>query len=105
MNDPYLYEGTKVLRNLLDIKDQKALEIAEADISSANMILLYKNGFSDFTTNGIKEIHKAIFGDIYDWAGNFRTINVRKREEFLAGKSVWYANHDDTVNMIFPSGD
>ena len=95
MNDPYLYEGTKVLRNLLDIRDQKALDLAEADISRANMMLLYEKGFSNFTNEGIKEIHKAIFGNIYDWAGNFRIINVRKREDFLAGKSVWYANYDD----------
>jgi len=95
MSDPYLYEGTKVLRNLLNIKDEKALELAEAEISSANMMLLYEKGFSDFTTNGIREIHRTLFGKIYDWAGDFRIINVRKKEELLAGKSVWYANYDD----------
>ena len=95
MNDPYLYEGTKVLRNLLGLQDEKALEIAEAEFSSANMMLLYEKGFSDFTINGIKTIHKTLFEDIYDWAGDFRIINIRKREEILAGKSVWYANYDD----------
>jgi len=91
-NDPYVYENTSVLRNLLSIQDQQALEIAEAEISSANMMLLYENGFSDFSTNGIKEIHRAIFKDIYDWAGEYRIINIIKRENILAGKSVWYAN-------------
>jgi len=95
MSDPYLLEGTKVLRNLLNIQDQKALEVAEAEISSANMMFLFEQDFSDFTSTGIKEIHKILFGNIYDWAGEFRIINVRKREELLAGKSVWYANHDD----------
>ena len=95
MNDPYLYDGTKVLRNLLNIQDQKALDLAEAEISRANMMLLYEKGFSNFTNDGLKEIHKIIFNGIYDWAGNFRIINIRKREELLAGKSVWYANHDD----------
>jgi cell filamentation protein len=95
MNDPYLYEGTKVLQNLLGIKDEKALELAEAEISSANMMLLYENGFSDFTNNGIKDIHMILFGKVYDWAGNFRIINVSKREKLLAGKSVWYANYND----------
>jgi len=94
-NDPYVYENTSVLRNLLNINDQKALDIAEAEISSANMMLLYENGFSDFSTNGIKEIHKTVFKDIYDWAGKFRVINIRKRENILAGKSVWYANVGD----------
>ena len=95
MNDPYLYEGTKVLRNLLGLQDEKALELAEAEFSSANMMLLYEKGFSDFTANGIRAIHKTLFEDVYDWAGDFRIINVRKREELLAGKSVWYANYDD----------
>jgi len=30
MPDPYLYEGTDVLKNLLNIKDKKLLEEAEA---------------------------------------------------------------------------
>jgi len=75
-NDPYVYENTTVLRNLLNIKDQKALEIAEAEISSANMMLLYENGFSDFSANGVKDIHRAIFRDIYEWAGSLRIMNI-----------------------------
>ena len=31
MRDIYLYEGTDVLKNLLDIRDRKLLEDAEAD--------------------------------------------------------------------------
>jgi len=79
----------------LNIRDEKALEIAEAEISSANMMLLYEKGFSDFSTNGLREIHRTLFGDIYDWAGELRIMNVIKREKILAGKSVWYANYGD----------
>lgn len=32
MRDIYLYEGTDVLRNLLNIRDRKLLEEAEADL-------------------------------------------------------------------------
>ena len=99
-NDPYLYEGSDVLRNLLDIHDEKALDIAEAEISSANIMLLYEKGFSDFTTEGIKEIHKTLFEDVYDWAGQLRITNIRKRENLLAGKSVWYANSEDIVRDL-----
>ena len=95
MNDPYLYEGTSVLRNLLNIYDERELDLAESEISSANMMLQYEKGFKDFSTNGIKEIHKILFGEIYDWAGKFRIMNIQKREDILAGKSVWYANDDD----------
>ncbi len=95
MNDPYLYEGSTVLRNLLNIHDEKELDIAEAELSQANMMLLYEQGFDDFSTKGIKTIHKVLFEDVYDWAGEFRTINIQKREPLLAGISVWYADSDN----------
>lgn len=56
MNDPYLYEGSSVLRNLLNIHDEKELDVAEAELSLANMMLLYEQGFNDFSTQGIKTI-------------------------------------------------
>ncbi len=95
MNDPYLYEDSSVLRNLLNIHDEKELDIAEAELSQANMMLLYEQGFDDFSTQGIKTIHKVLFEDVYDWAGKFRTINIQKREPLLAGISVWYADSDN----------
>ena len=75
MNDPYLYEGTSVLRNLLNIHDEKELDVAEAEISSANMMLLYDKGFSDFTTEGIKEIHKTHL--LHIWMRDMRNIGQR----------------------------
>lgn len=95
MNDPYLYENSSVLRNLLNIRDEKELDLAEAELSRANMMLLYEQGFEDFSTGGIQKIHKALFGEVYDWAGQFRTINIRKSEPILVGKSVWYSNDED----------
>lgn len=92
MGDLYLYPGSKVLRNLLDIHDEDALDLAEAELSRANMMLLYEQGFSDFSAQGLQAIHKALFGDIYDWAGEFRLINIYKREEELAGRSIWYSD-------------
>ena len=100
MNDPYLYAESSVLRNLLDIRDGKELEFAEAELSRARMMLLYEAGFDDFSTSGMKKIHKALFGEIYDWAGEFRIINIRKREKILAGKSVWYATDEDIERDI-----
>lgn len=92
MNDPYLYKGSSVLRNLLNIHDEKKLELAEAELSRANMMLLYEQGFNDFSTQGIKLIHKVLFEDVYEWAGEFRTINIQKREPSLVGISVEYSD-------------
>lgn len=96
MNDLYLIENSTVLKNLFGITNEKELDLAEAELSRANMMLLYENGFDDFSSSGFCFIHKALFGDVYEWAGQYRKINIKKREQLLAGQSVWYS---DCVNI------
>lgn len=95
MPDIYLYDDAPVLRNKLDIKDEKTLDLVESEQSRSNMMLLYEQGFDDFTPAGLSAIHAYLFGDIYDWAGKYRIINIAKREKLLAGQSVWYSNDED----------
>ena len=95
MSDRYLYEDVPVLRNKLGIKDEKTLDLIEAEQSRQNMMLLYEKGFQTFSPEGLREIHRELFGDIYEWAGEYRTINIEKRERLLAGRSVWYSNRED----------
>lgn len=95
MPDPYLYPDVPVLRNKLDIKTEKTLDLIEAEQSRANMMLLYDQEFSDFSPTGLKKIHEFLFGDIYDWAGKYRIINIQKPERLLGGRSVWYSNDED----------
>ena len=94
MSDPYLYEDVPVLKNELGIKNEKTLDRIEAEQSRANMMLLYEQGFQDFSPDGLREIHRTLFADIYEWAGQYRIINIEKREKLLAGRSVWYSNDD-----------
>lgn len=72
MNDLYLISNSTVLKNLLGITNEKELDLAEAELSRANMMLLYENGFSDFSSGGFCFIHKFLFGDVYEWAGQYR---------------------------------
>lgn len=95
MPDIYLYDDVPVLKNKLGIKEEKALDTVEAERSRARMMLLYKKGFEDFSPAGLCEIHRTLFGDIYEWAGQYRVINIEKRERLLAGRSVWYSNDED----------
>ena len=101
MHDPYLYDDVPVLRNQLEIRDEKTLDLIEAEQSRQNMILLYEKGFHDFTPEGLCEIHRTLFGDLYDWAGKYRIINIEKREKLLAGRSVWYSNDEDIPCDLF----
>lgn len=59
--DIYLYEESTVLKNLLNITDEEQLDLAEAELSRAKMMLMYKSGFSDFSSNGVCHIHKTLF--------------------------------------------
>ena len=44
MSDLYLYDDVPVLRNKLEIKEEKTLDLIEAEQSRANMMILYQNG-------------------------------------------------------------
>lgn len=94
MADIYLYEDVPVLKNKLGVKDEETLDLIEAEQSRANMMLLYETGFSDFSPVGLRTIHRLLFQEVYEWAGNYRVINIEKRERVLGGRSVWYSNVD-----------
>lgn len=65
MSDPYLYEKIPVLKNKLDIRVEETLALVEAELSRANMMLLYEQGFHDFSPDGLRFIHQELFGDIF----------------------------------------
>lgn len=89
--DPYIDESTGVLRNKLGITDKVRLKQAEADICLPKIITAGKNFSNQFDVKFIKDLHKHIFEDIYDWAGEFRTVNLYKTETVIPGLSLDYA--------------
>ena len=91
MKDPYLYEETNVLRNLANIKDRECLRAAEADITNLAMACIYNRKYDKFNAATLRDIHRSIFGQIYEWAGEYRSIQMRKSEEVLGGDTVRYA--------------
>lgn len=91
MRDPYLYDDVDVQKNLAGIKDTELLHKAEADITNLTMTAIYNIRFERFDTATLQEIHHMVFGQIYDWAGEFRTIQMTKPEDVLGGDTVQYA--------------
>lgn len=100
MADIYLYDDVPVLKNNLHIRDGDLLDTVEAGMSRSSMMQLYESGFHDFSPEGLCSIHKRLFGDVYEWAGQYRIINIEKRERLLAGRSVWYSNDEDIPNDL-----
>ena len=66
------------------------LSSAEADITNLSMIAVYNQSYKVFDTKTLQDIHSNIFGQIYDWAGEFRTIQIAKYEDVLGGDTVRY---------------
>ena len=95
MRDPYLYPDVDVLKNKKNIKEQTQLDKLEEDIVPLRMIALRKKGISITSVFDIQKIHKFLFSSIFDWAGEFRTIQMVKYEEVLGGDTVRYAYPKD----------
>lgn len=91
IHDPYLYEDVPVLRNIPGVKSSEELKKIEGDLTKMTMSIVYAQAYPKFNTDTLCTIHRTIFGGLYDWAGEFRSINMIKPEEVLGGDSVRYA--------------
>src|SRR6266481_874133 len=76
IDDPYTYENSTVLVNKLDLRAQAELDAFEAEISSARAEEPLPEGVLDFTH--YRAIHHHLFQDVYDWAGEVRTVRISK---------------------------
>lgn len=71
--DPYVYPGTNVLRNLKDLRDQRILDIFEADAVATSYAEIKLNPLQGpFDVRRLQETHRRIFARVYPWAGEIR---------------------------------
>lgn len=71
--EDYFVPGTSVLRNKLGITDADALKAAEEELSWARVVDLQRHPVTgDYDYAHMKTIHRHIFQDVYDWAGDQR---------------------------------
>lgn len=76
IEDPYTYKNSTVLVNKLDLREQDALDAFEAEISGARADEPLPDGLLDFAH--YKAIHHHLFQDVYQWAGQSRTVRISK---------------------------
>jgi cell filamentation protein len=77
--DPYADPLTGVLRNRLGLSTTGELEVAEREITHAALIFLKESPVAaSYDLRHLCAIHRRIFGDIYDWAGQLRTVAIAK---------------------------
>lgn len=84
----YCYEGTNLLRNKFQIKDQTILDEVE---KLYTMLRLAQLNESDqtfaFTNQGFKDLHAFIFRDVYEFAGEYRLEGISKGSSTFANPS------------------
>ena len=77
--DSYCYPGLTVLRNKLDIRDDSTLNDAEQQLSAVAAATIE---FSPppYNLASLQKIHRTLFSDLYDWAGELRTVGISKQD-------------------------
>jgi cell filamentation protein len=81
--DPYADPATGVLHNKLGLSAAGELEAAEREITHAALIFLKESPVKpSYDLRHLCAVHRRIFGDIYDWAGQLRIVAIAKGSWF-----------------------
>lgn len=75
-DDPACYPGTDVLRNLPDVRTAAELEAFEVEAVGGRSLELPPQGA--FDPAHYRALHRHLFQDVYEWAGEYRTIRTSK---------------------------
>lgn len=78
-SDSYTYPGSDVLKNKADLQDQAALDAFEADATAIRLLELVEHPIQGkFDLAHLLAVHRHLFQDVYDWAGQLRTVDISK---------------------------
>lgn len=99
--DAYLHPVYNlVLRNKLDpggerIVTPDQLRRAEGDVVERRLATLPEQGLpATYDLDGLKSIHCYLFQDVYEWAGDLRTVNMAR------GQGVPFAPYEDIEAVV-----
>ena len=76
----------RVLRNLLGIRSAREMQRAEsaALLDATNQLIDETTEAQRFTASRVRNIHKRWLGEIYSWAGEYRSVNITKGDFMFA---------------------
>jgi cell filamentation protein len=78
-SDIYTYPGSDVLINKPGFAEAQALNAFEADATAIRMLELIESPVEGcFDVFHLREIHRYLFQDVYDWAGQFRLVDISR---------------------------
>ncbi|MES1258464.1 MAG: Fic family protein [Acidobacteriota bacterium] len=99
--DPYVYPETTVLRNLRDIRDAEQLSKFEAIATTRRTVELEHEPIPGrFDARHLQAIHHHIFQDVFEWAGDFRTVAISKSGDPFAFPQYIVSSLDNTFGEL-----
>lgn len=100
--DKYVYPGTDVLINKFGIRDHNELQKVEILSTAGNLAYLQLHPVKgQFDFRHLKEIHRFIFQDLFDWAGQIRSVDIGKNNLFCRAQFI--ESYADSVFSDFYS--
>ena len=94
----------EVKNNLKEYYDNNKSKInykeLECDFVSTRIVELLEEDNFELSVDYLKYIHKYLFQDVYEFAGNFRNVNISKCEKILNNDSVVYGDYDNLVESL-----
>lgn len=85
----YCYPDSDVLVNRLNIRESEKLHAFEKKLTMLRLLeLIDKPIKGNFDFKHLKEIHRYIFQDIYDWAGEVRKVDIAKGNMFCSVRFI-----------------
>ena len=99
----HCYPECDVLINKYNIRDKELLEKLEIQKVAVKLLRLDIHPRiikATFDVEHLIAIHKYLFGDIYEWAGEFWDENLYKSERVLSGGSAEYADYREVERKL-----
>lgn len=72
------YSDGKVLLNRLGLKDPEDMNIVETELLEALYIQVFDDFPEELTFRTLCRWHRAWLGNVYSWAGQYRTVDMAK---------------------------
>ena len=76
-----------------DKTDKTIQDEFECDLVSTRIVQLLEEDNFELSVDYLKYIHKYLFKDVYEFAGEFRKVDFSKHERILNNDSVAYGDH------------
>lgn len=99
-DNEYTYPKSSVLRNKFNIREYEELVKREYQLVRTKALDLYLSPILVYSMKDVCKIHFVLFSELYEWAGNYRKVNISKQgKAFMAMQS--FATGEQYMDSLF----